>query len=63
MESKRMADEKAAREARLKAALRDNLRKRKAQARGRGGADDTDLPADSPGGSPDGDSRGAAPVG
>jgi hypothetical protein len=35
--SKRQPDAKAAREARLKAALRDNLKRRKSQARGRAG--------------------------
>jgi hypothetical protein len=35
--SKRESDAKAAREARLKAALRDNLKRRKSQARGRAG--------------------------
>lgn len=34
-ESPRPAGDRAAREARLKAALRENLRRRKAQARGR----------------------------
>ena len=35
--SKRQPDAKASREARLKAALRDNLKRRKSQARGRAG--------------------------
>jgi hypothetical protein len=40
---------KAAREARLKAALRENLKRRKAQARGRGEAEADQPQAEPPG--------------
>ena len=40
-----MADKKAARTARLSAALRENLKRRKAQARGRAKSDDEAEPS------------------
>ena len=45
------SETRAAREERLRAALRENLKRRKAQARGRAGAQDPETPAQN--GAPD----------